>query len=93
MRKVGSRKFRSRMGQYPQAVRKGQTLIITARGKAVAQVAPAVEKGPAANTLEERLKELDAQGLIRLAKGRLREFRAVKSRGKPASQMIIEDRR
>jgi antitoxin (DNA-binding transcriptional repressor) of toxin-antitoxin stability system len=81
------------MGQYLQAVRKGQTLIVTDRGKAVAQVAPAVEKGPAANTLEERLKELDAQGLIRLAKGPLRKFRAVKSRGKPGSQMIIEDRR
>lgn len=93
MRKVGSREFRSRMGQYLQAVRKGQTLIITDRGKAVAQVAPAVEKGPAANTLEERLKELDAQALIRLAKGRLRKFRAARSRGKPASQMIIEDRR
>jgi antitoxin (DNA-binding transcriptional repressor) of toxin-antitoxin stability system len=92
MRKVGSREFRSRMGQYLQAVRKGQTLITSDRG-AVAQVAPAVEKGPAANTLEEGLKELDAQGLIRLAKGRLRKFRAVKSRRNPASQMIIEDRR
>jgi hypothetical protein len=44
-------------------------------------------------SLHEKLKELEAQGLIRPAKKPLRKFRAVKGRGKSASQMIIEDRR
>jgi hypothetical protein len=43
--------------------------------------------------LQARLKELESQGLLRLAKKPLGTFRAVKCKGKPASQMIIEDRR
>jgi prevent-host-death family protein len=93
MRRVGSREFKNRMGRYLQAVRKGQTLIITDRGKAVAQVGPATETDSGASVIEERLKELEAQGLIHLAKKPLPKFRPVKSRGKPASQIIIEDRR
>ena len=93
MRKVGSREFKNRMGRYLQAVRKGQTLIITDRGKAVAQVAPAVKDEAAASSIDEKLRELDAQGLIRLATKPFPKFRPVKSKGKPASQMIIEDRR
>jgi prevent-host-death family protein len=93
MRKVGSREFKNRLGRYLQAVRRGQTLIITDRGKAVAQLAPAAETDPGAGVVEERLKELEAQGLIHLAKKPLPKFRPAKSRGKPASQIIIEDRR
>ncbi len=93
MRRIGSREFKNRLGRYLQAVRGGQTLIITDRGKAVAQVAPAAETHPGASAVEERLKELEAQGLIHLAKRPLRKFRPVKTKGKPASQIIIEDRR
>ena len=42
---------------------------------------------------QERLEELEAQGYIRLGRGKPAKFRAVKSRGKLASEMIIEDRR
>jgi len=93
MRRVGSREFKNRMGRYLSAVRKGQTLIITDRGKAVAQVGPAAETDSGANVLEERLKQLEAQGLIHLGRKPLRKFLPAKSRGKPASQIIIEDRR
>jgi prevent-host-death family protein len=93
MQRVGSREFKNRMGRYLRAVRKGQILIITDRGKAVAQVAPPDESAEAQNTIEQRLKELESQGLIRLAKGRIGKFKAVPSRGKPASQILIEDRR
>jgi prevent-host-death family protein len=91
MRKIGSREFKNRLGKYLRAVRKGQTLIITDRGKAVAQVGPAAQES-AANLLEEKWKELEALGLIHLAKKPLPKFRPLKSRGKPASQIIIEDR-
>lgn len=93
MRKVGSREFKNRMGRYLQAVRKGQTLIITDRGKAVAEVAPASKGEAAASTVNEKLRELDARGLIRLATKPFPKFRPVKSKGKPASHIIIEDRR
>jgi prevent-host-death family protein len=92
MRKVGSRELKNRMGRYLLAVRQGQTLIVTDRGKPVAKLSPTNDAKSQKMSLRERLEELEAQGLIRLGKGRLKKFRAVKSRGKPASQMIIEDR-
>ena len=93
MRRVGSREFKNRLGKYLRAVREGQTLVITDRGKAVAQVGPAANKESTAGIIEDRLKELDAQGLIHLARKPLPKLRPIKSRGKPASQIIIEDRR
>ncbi len=93
MRKVGSREFKNRLGKYLRAVRQGQTLIITDRGKAVAQVGPATHKESSDGIIEDRLRQLDGQGLIHLASKPLPKLRPIKSRGKPASQIIIEDRR
>ncbi len=93
MQRVGSREFKNRMGRYMRAVRKGQTLILTDRGKVVARVSPEEDTQTASNDLQKRLKELEAKGLIHLATKPFGKFRAVKSKGKPASQMIIEDRR
>ncbi len=93
MRKVGSREFKNRMGRYLSAVRKGQSLLITDRGRPVARVTPPDRKERPEESVEDRLRELEAQGLIRLGKRPLRSFKAVASRGKPASQMLLEDRR
>ena len=93
MRRVGSREFKNRLGRYLSAVRKGQSLLITDRGRPVARVSPPDREGRPEESLEDRLRELEAQGLIRLAKRPMRSFKAVASRGKPASQMLIEDRR
>jgi prevent-host-death family protein len=93
MRKVGSREFKNRLGRYLSAVRKGQSLLITDRGQPVAKVSPPDREERHEESVEDRLRELEAQGLIRLAKRPMRSFKAVASRGKPASQMIIEDRR
>jgi prevent-host-death family protein len=93
MRKVGSREFKNRLGQYLAAVRKGQSLLITDRGRPVAKLSPPDAEETAADPLRARLLELEAQGLIRLAKRPMRSFKAVPSRGKSASEMIIEDRR
>jgi prevent-host-death family protein len=92
MRKVGSREFKNRLGQYLAAVRKGQSLLITDRGRPVAKLIPADPEETPADPLRARLLELEAQGLIRLPKRPMRSFKAVPSRGKLASEMIIEDR-
>jgi len=92
MERVGSREFKNRLGRYLRAVRKGQSLLITDRGQPVAKVSPPDEEQPI-DPIEERLRELEAEGLIRRAKGRIGHFKAVRSGGKPASQMLIEDRR
>jgi prevent-host-death family protein len=93
MRKVSSREFKNRMGRYMRAVRKGQSLILTDRGKVVARVSPEQDTETASNVLHDRLKELEAQGLIHLATKPFTKFRAVKGKWKPASQMLLEDRR
>jgi prevent-host-death family protein len=93
MQKVGSREFKNRLGRYLLAVRKGQTLLVTDRGKPVAKVSPPDENGDSKLTFSDVLKKLEAEGKIRLPKRPLRKFRAVPTRGKLASQMIIEDRR
>ena len=93
MQRVGSREFKNRLGRYLGQVRKGQTLLITDRGKPVARVSPPDQNADGELTFSEVLKKLEAEGKIRLPKRPLGKFRAVKSRGKSASQMIIEDRR
>jgi prevent-host-death family protein len=92
MRKVGSREFKNRLGQYLAAVRKGQSLLITDRGRPVAKLTPPDPEEAPADALRTRLLELEAQGLIRLPKRPMRSFKAIPSRGKSASEMIIEDR-
>jgi prevent-host-death family protein len=92
MQRVGSREFKNRLGRYLRAVRQGQTLLITDRGEPVAKVCPPEQENDSQTTFADVLKKLEAEGKIRLPKRPLRKFRAVPSRGKPASQMIIEDR-
>lgn len=93
MRKVGSREFKNRLGRYLAAVRKGQSLLITDRGRPVAKLIPADSEEAPEDPLRARLLELEAQGLIRLPKRPIKDFKPVPSRGKLASEMIIEDRR
>ena len=91
MKKVGSREFKNRQGYYLRRVRKGETLLVTDRGKPIARVVPASEWDTL--SLEEKLDELARQGHIRRGKGPFPPVKPVPSRGKLASEMILEDRR
>jgi prevent-host-death family protein len=93
MQRIGSREFKNRMGRYLSAVRAGQSLLITDRGKLVAKVSPPESHEQATTSLKERLRELEASGKIRLGTGPLRKFKAIEGKGKRASTMLIEDRR
>ena len=93
MQRIGSREFKNRLGRYLRAVRQGKTLVITDRGTPVAKVGPPDNIEAEVTDEWRRLEELEAQGLLRLGRGKLKPFRPVKNTGKPASQMIIEDRR
>ena len=93
MQRVGSLEFKNRMGRYLRSVRQGNTLVITDRGTPVAKVGPPDAVEPTEEDIWARLQELEACGLIRLGTRPLKRFRPVPGRGKPASQMIIEDRR
>lgn len=93
MKTVGSREFKNRMGRYMKAVRQGQSLLLTDRGKPVAKVVPPDPELAPEPTLMDVLRRLEAEGKIRLARRPLGKFRPIPSRGKSASDMILEDRR
>ena len=96
MRTVGSRELKNRLGRYLRMVGKGESLILTNRGKAVAKVVPISRvDAEEPKTVEDVLDQLERQGLLRRAKDSFknRKFTPVVTNGKPASQMIIEDRK
>lgn len=93
MRKIGSRELKNRLGRYLDAVRRGESLLVTDRGKLVAKISPANENAQDDRTVEEILKQSEAQGLIRRARRPMSRSRAVKIKGVPASRTILEDRR
>jgi ABC-type lipoprotein export system ATPase subunit len=57
-----------------RAVRGGQTLPLTIRWKVVAQISPESDTQTTSGSLHEKLKELEAQGLIRSAKKTTQEI-------------------
>ena len=93
MQRVGARELKNRLGQYLKQVRRGQSLVITDRGRPIAQLNPVSENSGSETELMAILKTLETQGKLRLPTGPLRKFRPLPGRGKSASQMIIEDRR
>lgn len=93
MQRIGTRELKNKLSRYLRAVKTGQTLVITARGKAIAKLIPTRDTPSEKDLVWERLEELEAQGYIRLGRGKLRKVRPVKIKGAPASQTIIEDRR
>ena len=93
MQRVGSREFRNHIGRYMQAIRKGQSFLITDRGTPVAKISPPDQDANLELTFSDVLKRLEAEGKIRLATRPLVKFKAVPIRGKSASERIIEDRR
>jgi prevent-host-death family protein len=93
MRSVGAREFKNRMGRYIRAVQTGESLLLVKRGAPVAKVIPADDAPDTESPVMKRLKELEAQGKIRLGTGRFRKFRPIRIKGKLLSQTIIENRR
>ncbi len=87
---IGSRELKTRLGTYLRRVREGETLVISDRGRPVAELRPMVKP---ASSLEARLQQLAAQGVITLGSGRpLRPFKPLRIKGPPLSQTVMEDR-
>jgi len=92
MRKVGSRELKNRLGHYLELVENGEPILVTERGRPVAKLVPTEASSAAGPSLEEKLRELAAQGHLRLGKRPFARFKPAPARGKPASRMIIEER-
>ena len=92
MRTVGSRELKNRLGRYLGLVGKGETIIVTDRGKPVARLVPPTPEREDAVGLDEILKKLEAEGHLRLGTRPFRRFKPIRTKGKPASKIVLEDR-
>ena len=92
MRTVGSRELKNRLGRYLGFVGRGETIIVTDRGKPVARLVPPEPEPETTYSVEDLLKRLEAEGHLRRGTRPFRRFKPIHVKGKPISQMILEDR-
>lgn len=92
MRTVGSRELKNRLGRYLGLVGKGETIIVTDRGKPVARLVPPVSEAEKGESVDDLMRRLEAEGHLRRATQPFRRFKPIRVKGKPMSQMILEDR-
>jgi prevent-host-death family protein len=90
MTTVGARELKNRLGRYLRQVEAGETILVTERGRPVAELRPL---SPAALELGVRLQELAAKGVVRLPTRRKSQvIPRVTLPGPPLSQTVLEDR-
>ncbi len=92
MRTVGSRELKNRLGRYLGLVGRGESIIVTDRGKPVARLVPPEPEPETTYSVEDLLKRLEAEGHLRRGTRPFRRFKPIRVKGKPMSQMILEDR-
>jgi prevent-host-death family protein len=92
MKTVGSRELKNRLGRYLKLVGKGETLIVTVRGKPVARIVPTDSNGGEGRSVDEVLKQMEAEGHLRLGTRPFKRFKPVRLKGKPLSKIIVKDR-
>jgi prevent-host-death family protein len=90
-RTVGARELKTRLGQYLQRVRQGETLVVTDRSEPIAELRP-IDAGKA--PVDIALRKLATQGLVTLPSRRAptRVAPARVSPGASASAAIVTDR-
>ena len=87
---VGARELKTRLGSYLDYVRQGNRIVVTDRGKPVAEISPIRRSEDPERAY---IEDLAARGLATIGKGGPRwPFRPMKIKGPPLSQTIIEDR-
>jgi len=86
---VGARELKVRLGRYLRRVREGQTLVVTDRGRPIAELRPM----PRGNR-EAVLARLEAEGVVtRPTRRALTPFRAIElENGASLSEAVLEGR-
>ena len=88
---IGARELKNRLGTYLREVREGARIIITDRGRPVAELRAL---GPAETQGESQLLQLAAQGLVSPPSRRLKfpGSPRIHISGEPLSKTLLEDR-
>ena len=89
---AGIKELKNNLSRYLSQVKKGEDILVTERGKAIARI---IKEDSKDLHLREVLSPLMVKGLIKLPSQKLdREISPpVKLPGKPVSDIVIEDRR
>lgn len=86
---VGIRELKNKLSFYLKRVESGERIEVTKRGKVIAILIPAKER-----KVDKELLALIEEGMASWAGGKPRGSpRPVKARGRPLSELIVEDRR
>lgn len=95
METVGIKELKNKLTYYLKLTKGGSKIIVTDRGAPVAIIQSIDRIKDNDVGIEERLASLAKRGMIRLPlkKGKLPPFKSVKATGKPASEIIIEERK
>lgn len=89
MATVGIRELKNRLSEFLRRVADGERVTVTDRGRPVAVIVPPEERRE-----DEQLLAMVREGLAKWGGGKPRlPKRAVKIRGKPISDTVIEGRR
>jgi prevent-host-death family protein len=91
---VGCRELKTRLGTYMRHVKEGATILVTERGRPIAELRPV----PSRSDLEQALYRLAAQGVVSREVREplpLKAFRPIKTTASrtSVSQALIEDRK
>ena len=91
MTTVGSRELKTHLGRYLRLVRDGAKIVVTDRGRPVAELVPI---SPERRATDERLRELEALGVVSCGdRSPLLPFESVQqSADAGLSEAIIESR-
>jgi prevent-host-death family protein len=94
MEVVGIKELKNKLTYYLRLTRQGNKIVVTDRGSPVA-IIRSVDEIEENEDVEERLASLAKRGMVRLPakRGRFKKFKAIQVPGKPASEIIIEERR
>ena len=87
---VSVRDLKNGLSEYLHRVRAGERLVVTDRGRPIAEVLPLGESKVSA---KERLLRLSEAGELSLPRGRgLPDVKPMRVKGKPVSRTLLEDR-
>jgi prevent-host-death family protein len=93
MSTVGIKELKNRLTAYLRRTKQGEEVVVTERGKPIAVIQP-IQSPVQPLSVEAKLAKLAHQGLITLPRGKpLRKLRPITVKGRPTSELILEDRR
>ncbi len=94
MQLVGVKDLKNKLTHYLKLTQGGDRIIVTDRGSPIA-ILHSLDHVEEDAGKEERLAALSRRGMIRLPtkQGKLRGFKSIQVSGRPASEIIMGDRR